>query len=68
MRGLDGGVVFAYWVADPSAYGVVDFDEQGQAATASRKIEICTRAYRLLVDIGFPPEDNSRSLHNASLA
>ena len=36
---------------------VMAFDEQGQADTAARKIEICTRAYRLLVDIGFPPED-----------
>ena len=34
------------------------FDEQGQADTAARKVEICTRAYRLLVDeVGFPPED-----------
>ena len=37
---------------------VMAFDEQGQADTAARKIEICTRAYRLLVDrLGFPPED-----------
>jgi 5-methyltetrahydrofolate--homocysteine methyltransferase len=36
---------------------VMAFDEQGQADTAKRKIEICTRAYRLLVDSGFPPED-----------
>src|SRR5690242_3704785 len=34
---------------------VMAFDEQGQADTAERKIAICTRAYRLLVDrIGFP--------------
>ncbi|HEB97881.1 MAG TPA: methionine synthase [Thiotrichales bacterium] len=34
------------------------FDEQGQADTYQRKIEICERAYRLLVDrVGFPPED-----------
>ena len=34
------------------------FDEQGQAATTSDKVRICTRAYRLLVEqIGFPPED-----------
>lgn len=37
---------------------VMAFDEQGQADTLERKIEICTRSYRLLVDqIGFPPED-----------
>ncbi len=37
---------------------VMAFDEQGQADTVERKIEICTRAYRLLTErIGFPPED-----------
>ncbi|MGE0595068.1 MAG: methionine synthase [Hyphomonadaceae bacterium] len=36
---------------------VMAFDEQGQADTAKRKIEICKRAYTLLVDNGFPPED-----------
>jgi 5-methyltetrahydrofolate--homocysteine methyltransferase len=36
---------------------VMAFDEQGQADSAKRKIEICTRAYRLLIDHGFPPED-----------
>ena len=36
---------------------VMAFDEQGQADTAERKIEICTRAYNLLVADGFPPED-----------
>jgi len=41
-----------------AAVVVMAFDEQGQADTANRKVEICTRAYRLLVDkIGFPPED-----------
>ena len=44
------------------AYGaavvVMAFDEQGQADTAPRKIEICKRAYRILTeDIGFPPHD-----------
>jgi len=44
------------------AYGaavvVMAFDEQGQADTLTRKTEICTRAYRILVDeLGFPPED-----------
>ena len=37
---------------------VMAFDEKGQADTFARKIEICERAYRFLVDeIGFPPED-----------
>ena len=37
---------------------VMAFDEKGQADTHQRKIEICERAYRVLVDeVGFPPED-----------
>ena len=37
---------------------VMAFDEQGQADTYERKIDICARAYRVLVDeVGFPPED-----------
>ena len=41
-----------------AAVVVMAFDEQGQADTAARKVEICTRAYRILVDqVGFPPED-----------
>ena len=37
---------------------VMAFDEQGQADTYQRKIEICERAYRVLVDeVGFAPED-----------
>src|SRR5690606_17206348 len=36
---------------------VMAFDERGQADTTKRKTEICTRAYRLLTDNGFPPED-----------
>ncbi|GAC1656272.1 MAG: methionine synthase [Candidatus Dormibacteraceae bacterium] len=44
------------------AYGaavvVMAFDEQGQADTAKRKVEICERAYRLLTEkVGFPPAD-----------
>ncbi|RYY27695.1 MAG: methionine synthase [Sphingomonadales bacterium] len=43
------------------AYGaavvVMAFDEVGQADTKERKVEICERAYKLLVGIGFPPED-----------
>src|SRR3989441_1867835 len=37
---------------------VMAFDEQGQADTVERKVEICGRAYDLLTQkIGFPPED-----------
>ncbi len=36
---------------------VMAFDEKGQADTYARKIEICKRAYDLLVSTGFPPED-----------
>ncbi|HSR42941.1 MAG TPA: homocysteine S-methyltransferase family protein, partial [Longimicrobiales bacterium] len=37
---------------------VMAFDEEGQAGTRERKVEICRRAYGILVDEeGFPPED-----------
>ncbi|MBB4198308.1 methionine synthase [Rhodoblastus sphagnicola] len=37
---------------------VMAFDEQGQADTQQRKIEICARAYKILTEkIGFPAED-----------
>jgi 5-methyltetrahydrofolate--homocysteine methyltransferase len=37
---------------------VMAFDEQGQAETVERKVAICERAYRLLVEqVGFAPED-----------
>ena len=37
---------------------VMAFDEQGQADTVERKVSICQRAYRILIDeVGFPPED-----------
>lgn len=43
------------------AYGaavvVMAFDETGQADTQARKVEICERAYKLLMTIDFPPED-----------
>ncbi len=41
-----------------AAVVVMAFDEVGQADTASRKIEICQRAYRILTEeVGFPAED-----------
>ncbi|MEM9809945.1 MAG: methionine synthase [Pseudomonadota bacterium] len=40
-----------------AAVVVMAFDEDGQADTAARKVEICTRSYNLLVENGFPPED-----------
>ena len=44
------------------AYGaavvVMAFDELGQADSVERRVEVCTRAYRLLTDVvGFAPED-----------
>jgi len=41
-----------------AAVVVMAFDELGQADTLARRIEVCGRAYRLLVEtVGFPPED-----------
>ena len=41
-----------------AAVVVMAFDEQGQADTKTRKIEICARAYKVLTEkVGFPPED-----------
>ncbi|MEL5992039.1 glucose-1-phosphate thymidylyltransferase RfbA [Microbacterium phosphatis] len=34
---VDGGAVFAYWVAEPSAYGVVEFDGEGKAISLEEK-------------------------------
>ncbi len=41
-----------------AAVVVMAFDEKGQADTQARKVEICSRAYKILTeDVGFPPED-----------
>lgn len=36
---IDGGAIFGYWVADPSAYGVVEFDAEGAAISLEEKPE-----------------------------
>ncbi|WP_103965329.1 methionine synthase [Nitrosomonas ureae] len=58
----EGEVEFFHHAKLARRYGaaviVMAFDEQGQADTLQRKVEICSRSYHLLVDkIGFPPED-----------
>ena len=41
-----------------AAVVVMAFDETGQADTTNRRVEICTRSYKLLTEkVGFPPED-----------
>ncbi|MFE0751856.1 glucose-1-phosphate thymidylyltransferase RfbA [Gordonia sp. NPDC058843] len=37
FENVDGGAVFAYWVANPEAYGVVDFDADGTAISLEEK-------------------------------
>ncbi|MXP23698.1 glucose-1-phosphate thymidylyltransferase RfbA [Gordonia sp. HNM0687] len=37
FENVDGGAIFAYWVADPTAYGVVDFDDSGRAVALQEK-------------------------------
>ncbi|TJX00892.1 MAG: methionine synthase, partial [Mesorhizobium sp.] len=58
----EGEEAFLHHAKLVRAYGaavvVMAFDEDGQADTQARKVEICTRAYRLLTEhAGFPPED-----------
>jgi 5-methyltetrahydrofolate--homocysteine methyltransferase len=57
----EGEEAFLHHARKCMAYGaavvVMAFDEVGQADTRDRKIEICERAYALLMTIGFPPED-----------
>ncbi len=37
FRNIDGAAIFAYWVANPSAYGVVEFDSDGRALGLEEK-------------------------------
>jgi 5-methyltetrahydrofolate--homocysteine methyltransferase len=57
----EGEEAFLHYARRCMAYGaavvVMAFDEVGQADTRDRKVEICARAYDLLMGIGFPPED-----------
>jgi 5-methyltetrahydrofolate--homocysteine methyltransferase len=57
----EGEDAFLHHARKVMSYGaavvVMAFDETGQADTKDRKIEICERAYELLIGIGFPPED-----------
>ncbi|MFN0201540.1 MAG: methionine synthase [Bacteroidia bacterium] len=58
----EGEEIFIEQAQKVRAYGaaviVMAFDEQGQADSFKRKIEICERAYKLLTqEVGFPPQD-----------
>jgi glucose-1-phosphate thymidylyltransferase len=37
FREVDGGAIFAYWVANPSAYGVIEFSDDGTALSLEEK-------------------------------
>ncbi len=37
LTDVDGGAIFAYWVAEPSAYGVVEFDRDGLVVSLEEK-------------------------------
>ena len=57
----DGEELFRERVRVARRYGaavvVMAFDEDGQADTVDRRVAICERAYRILAEEGFPPED-----------
>ena len=58
----EGEEAFLHHAKLVRAYGgavvVMAFDEEGQADTKARKVEICARAYKLLTDVaGLAPED-----------
>ncbi|WNG88965.1 glucose-1-phosphate thymidylyltransferase RfbA [Mycobacterium sp. ITM-2016-00317] len=37
---VEGGAIFAYWVAEPSAYGVIEFDADGLAVSLEEKPKV----------------------------
>ena len=57
----EGEAIFIEKAKKIKQYGaavvVMAFDEEGQADTFERKIAVCERAYKLLVDSGFPAWD-----------
>ena len=58
----EGEAAFVHHARLVRRYGaaviVMAFDERGQADTVERKVEVCTRSYRILTEqVGFPPED-----------
>lgn len=57
----DGEEAFLRTARQALKYGaalvVMAFDEKGQAVTKDEKVRICSRAYKLLTDIGVPPTD-----------
>ncbi|WP_328359334.1 glucose-1-phosphate thymidylyltransferase RfbA [Mycobacterium sp. NBC_00419] len=40
FEAVDGGAIFAYWVAEPSAYGVVEFDAAGMVVSLEEKPKV----------------------------
>jgi 5-methyltetrahydrofolate--homocysteine methyltransferase len=51
-----------------AALVVMAFDERGQADTAGRKVEVCERAYRILMREGFDPRDITFDLNILAIA
>ena len=46
-QSVSGAVIFAYWMADPSAYGVVEFDAEGQVVSVAEKPPAPTSHYAI---------------------